>query len=239
MSKAFSFLRYLGDLFLDFIFPPHCLICGYLGDWFCDTCRQQLTKDPVYDCLVCVGQQHQDAICDACQVTSGLAGVVIACNYDRLIQRVIHSFKYKDARVLQFALTEVFWQVFVQSSLARLSPEQLIIFPVPLHPHKQTQRGYNQCELLARQLIERLPGSYLGQGLIRQLDTSSQMQLTRQERLYNLEGAFAYTGQSLAGRTVVLLDDVCTTGSTLLECSRALLPAQPDQIWGLVLAHGR
>lgn len=100
-----------------------------------------------------------------------------------------------------------------------------LLVPVPLHPRRRRRRGYNQSELLARELARRLPTieRTTAPGRLRRVrDTPSQVGLDRFQRRANVAGAFRWEGPSLAGRPVLLVDDVATTGATLQACAAAL-----------------
>jgi len=125
---------------------------------------------------------------------------------------------------------------------SRLSESQfqgdLVIVPVPLHSRKQRVRGFNQAEFLARSVSKKLdiPG---GLALKRHINTRSQVELSGRERRKNLEKAFFCQDQGLvAKKTVILIDDVSTTGTTLEECAKVLRTAGARQVWGLVVARG-
>ncbi len=122
-----------------------------------------------------------------------------------------------------------------------LHASQLIV-PVPLHDRQERQRGYNQAESLARAL-----GGDIGRAVVPLLErarkTKTQTKLTRKERKTNMEGAFqiaprlATECHALKGRPILLVDDVCTTGSTLGACLKALRKAQLGPVRALVLAR--
>ncbi|HEU4333985.1 MAG TPA: phosphoribosyltransferase family protein, partial [Candidatus Eisenbacteria bacterium] len=115
-----------------------------------------------------------------------------------------------------------------------------IVVPVPLHPARRAWRGYDQAEAIARHL-----GAWWGipivSALRRARETEPQARLGGEERRRNLEGAFRAVERAdrvVAGRVVFLVDDVVTTGATMLEAAAALAPAEPAWILGLAAAHG-
>jgi ComF family protein len=117
-------------------------------------------------------------------------------------------------------------------------PGSLLLIPVPLHPRRLRKRGHNQAELLASALT-RASQQSISQELVRTRATVSQTTLDRAERLVNVHDAFAWKGGSLHGKTVVLIDDVTTTGATFSACAAALQPAGPAAVWGLAVAKKR
>ena len=112
-----------------------------------------------------------------------------------------------------------------------------LVVPVPLHPKRLSRRGYNQSALLAEAFAERIGRLCDGTSLVRVRDTAHQSRLTGEERLKNLKGAFKVVDPSrIRGRTVVLVDDVMTTGATVGECSAALYAAGAHKVIPFVLA---
>jgi ComF family protein len=108
--------------------------------------------------------------------------------------------------------------------------------PVPLHPARQRERGYNQAALLAQPLAAALGLPYDAHVLRRVKPTPPQVGLSRQERQRNLRHAFS-AEPGIAGRTIVLVDDVVTTGSTLASAAQACLAAGAARVYGLSLAR--
>jgi ComF family protein len=113
-----------------------------------------------------------------------------------------------------------------------------VIIPVPLHPKRLRWRGFNQAVLLAREL-SRAYGVSTDPFLLRRIKpTQPQTQLDEEERRRNVRGAFALSvGRSVEGKTVLLVDDVYTSGATVNECSRTLKRSGAEQIFVLTLAH--
>jgi ComF family protein len=116
--------------------------------------------------------------------------------------------------------------------------DKLLVMPVPLHPRKLRQRGFNQSLLLARHVASRLEADLDYLSLRRTRFTQPQTSLTSDERKKNVRRAFGVVEPTgLKGRAVLLIDDVATTGSTLNECARVLKKAGVKEVYGLVLAR--
>jgi ComF family protein len=112
------------------------------------------------------------------------------------------------------------------------------VVPVPLHPRRLAERGYNQSALLAARVARELGAPLLTSVLAREVDTASQVELSGQERQTNVAGAFSATSRaSVEGRALVLVDDVSTTGATLDACRRVLLTAGAQRVAGVVVAR--
>src|SRR5262249_28851561 len=116
-----------------------------------------------------------------------------------------------------------------------------IIMPVPLHPDRLEQRGYNQAYLLARACAQTLRVPLNTSFLQRRCATQAQAQLPVHERYANVAEAFCCSAsvatKSLVKRRIIIIDDVCTTGATLEACAAPLFAAGASEVWGLVLAR--
>lgn len=199
------------------MFPSVCAGCGLLGEPLCDDCFEQLKFAPhvrdVFGMKVCCSMYYsQDS---------------------ELLARLIHPFKYKHQ-------AEIF-RIFVPHMVAALrlleEPSGLVFVPVPLHKKRELERGYNQADLLTRRVAKHL-GCTVWLGLERVRDTSSQAKITDSaERRENIRGAFRVRRQVPEGRHLVLVDDIVTTGSTLLACREALLAAGAEKVSALTLAE--
>jgi ComF family protein len=150
---------------------------------------------------------------------------------DNPLRSAIHEFKYNNHRAVTVLLGERLLTSYRQYGL-----KAEVIVPVPLHEAKLKERGYNQSELLARQLNQALNLPLNLTTLRRVRKTESQMTLGAEERYKNVSGAFACEDKSLAQRHILLVDDVCTTGSTLDACAAALKAGGAASVWGLTLA---
>jgi ComF family protein len=157
---------------------------------------------------------------------------VSAAAYEGPLERAIHRFKYEGWRVLAPVLAG-----FVLEHLSAEARPGLAVVAVPLHPRRRRARGYNQSELLARELRARLGLAAPRGRLVRVRDTPPQVGLDRPRRRENVAGAFAWRGPALAGRPFVVVDDVATTGATLESCAAALRAAGSGPVQGLTVAR--
>lgn len=156
--------------------------------------------------------------------------------YGRMEREIIHRFKYRDKAYYGEKLAELMYE--------RISPEQLenvIIVPVPMYKDKENRRGYNQAAVLAKNLSKRMGARYAADILIRKADTTPMSGLNAEERRNNIKGVFETAkgkDSLISGKTILLVDDVFTTGSTTGECSRTLLAAGADKVYVLTFAAG-
>lgn len=218
---------------LDILFPSRCVGCGARGMDLCDRCLSTIrTIDPA-SCPRCARPSRLGGTCEPCRRYHGpLSGIRAASEYQGTLRKAIHSLKYRHRRTLAVPLARL-----LEQELRRRPLTVDVLVPVPLHPRRLAHRGYNQSELLARQLGERL-GIPLANCIERTRETGAQAGLKAVERRANVRGAFQCVDRSAAaGRRVGLVDDVCTTGATLEDCARALAEAGSHSIWGVVVAR--
>lgn len=122
----------------------------------------------------------------------------------------------------------------------RVPRADLLLMPVPLHPRKKRERGFNQSECIAQEISSHFSIPLITRALVRTRYTPPQVKtVSEEERRKNIAGAFAVTNASLVrGNTIMLIDDVLTTGSTANDAARALKEAGAREVWALVVAKG-
>lgn len=192
-------------------------------------------------CDACVAMRA--AFCAECAATvevdppgRGSAGVA-AFVYGGAIARSIALFKYHQRPDLARPLGDLLWRAVAPRAAEWRDP---LLVPVPLHPSRLAERGYNQSALLARRLGRRWGAPVLATALARTRDAPPQAKLDRDARLSNLEGAFAAREpKRVRGRTIVLVDDVRTTGATIQACASALLDAGARSAHHAVVARAQ
>ncbi len=219
-------------LIVDLIFPPRCVGCHERGAWLCRACQANLRRLPVERCPTCARPWYGAGICDLCsREPPEIDRLHCAFLFDGTIRQAIHQFKYRGARYLAEPLA-----VLLLDEIGRIPHPDLLV-PVPLHPVRHASRGYNQSALLA-DVIGRALGVRVRQnGLRRIRDTPSQVSLSRPERWLNVRGAFEATADDVRGCSVLLVDDVATTGSTLRAASLALKSVGAGRVEAMVLAR--
>jgi ComF family protein len=154
--------------------------------------------------------------------------------YEGVLREAIHGLKYGRRRALAVPLGELLARR-LEEEFADWQPEFLT--PVPIHWRRRWQRGFNQAELLAEELAQLYGVGVDTESLRRVRHTRSQVGLSSELRRRNLADAFRVCRpESVKGRRVLLVDDVCTTRTTLMECARALRAAGAQTVYGLVLS---
>ena len=224
---------------LDLVYPPRCLGCDTLGeDYLCDACLKEIERVPQPACRIC-GHTLTASDCHNCagRVRS-FTSARGAADYDGVLREAIQDFKYNGKRMLARPLGDLMFAYLEKRADFPWRKADCII-PVPIHPRRRRFRGYNQSELLARHLSERTGIPLVTGLLIRRRWTKPQVECSRDERRTNLLKAFRVLNPvPICGKTVILVDDVSTTGSTIHEASIALRRAGVERIYVLCLAFG-
>jgi ComF family protein len=231
-------LRRLAWAAVDLVFTPTCAGCGRLGERFCGRCQTEvaLLRAPV--CRACGYPVSRAGACAHCRGPgpgiAPLAGLRSAAFFEGPLRLAIHQFKYRRDVGLADGLAR-----YLVAPWAALGRPGAAVLPVPLAAQRQRERGYNQSGLLARAFADltRLP--YLAGAVERVRPTASQVGLSAAERRANVAGAFCARAERVAGRSLVLVDDVCTTGATLTACAEALCAAGAAAVWALTLGRAR
>ena len=228
-----NFSERMKAFLLDLLFPPRCIGCRGRGSWLCASCRDRLPVLPDAHCRRCAIPLAGVAVCPRCwRDPPPFEAIHCGFLFDGTIRHGIHQLKYRRGYHLAEPLAEVLLDV-----VGELPPGLELIVPVPLHPQRQAERGYNQSALLAKIVARRLDRPMRPDALERIRDTPAQMGLPAAKRGENVKGAFASRDPELQGRTVLLVDDVTTTTSTLRAASLALRQAGVTRIEVLVLAR--
>jgi ComF family protein len=184
-------------------------------------------------CPKCSQPAPNGHVCDTCRIDPPPWQACRSwASYRGPLRSAIHRLKYKN----DIGLCEPLGQHLVQLLQEQAWPVDCII-PVPLNSHRRRERGYNQSALLAFFLTLQTGLPSIPSALQRIRNTRSQVGLTAEERHQNLDGAFSARVDRISGRTVLLLDDVMTTGATLRNAARALLIAGASQVYALTLAR--
>jgi ComF family protein len=222
--------------FLNLLFPPRCIICHQSGSCLCPACQDTIDyiRPPV--CPRCGHPTSVPRLCHSCRKAPPQIDGIRAVGYlEGTLRTAIHRFKYSNMRLLAAPLGRLMRQYLLQNQL----PVDIMV-PVPLHPHRLRERGYNQAALLAKEVEKALGLPLLEGALVRVRSTRPQIGLNARERRENVREAFRCVDRGVMnGRRILLVDDVCTTGATLEACSLALREKGVGAVWGLVLARER
>lgn len=227
------------DTILNILFPRRCPVCGEIaepaGSLICPACFQKLSfvKSPV--CKIC-GKEIEFSAAEYCgdcarRCHSFEYGAALL-NYDETAKRSMAKIKYQNKReYLDFygaAMAARF-----EKTVARMHVDAIV--PVPIHPSRKRARGFNQAQVLAEILGKRLDLLVCPKMLLRTKKTLPQKNLTAKDRLSNLSGAFAAGRIPDGVESVLIVDDIYTTGSTMEACAAALKAAGVKRVYFLVI----
>jgi ComF family protein len=224
----------LKEAAVDLLFPQWCLGCGREGAYICPSCRQRLPRLTESLCPTCGQPQPGGQLCPACvRRKQRIDGIRAPFRFDGLIRQAIHQLKYRNLRALAQPLAGLLHDYISANPV----PGEVLV-PVPIHPGRLRQRGYNQCRLLAAEL-SKISGLPLQDGsLAKRRPTEPQAETdSLADRWANVAGAYSCLDAALSGRKVLLVDDVATSGATLNACAEALKTAGASSVWALVLAR--
>lgn len=243
-KKLACFLSF--NFWLDILFPVYCLGCrrerknkdkNKSGQGFlCLKCFQSLRFNGLVDIKLSLNQNHM--------IDQALA----AGNYDDfLLSEIIKIMKFKAIPALGDILADwliIYWQgqdLLLSNKLIintnYKNKNQIIVVPIPIFKTRNRQRGFNQAEIIAQRFSAAF--NYpLTNKLIKIKNTPAQFKLTAKKRLTNLNNVFSWQGESLTGKTIILIDDVITTGATICEAGKILKKAGAKKIIALAAASG-
>jgi ComF family protein len=236
---------------IDIIYPPRCTVCqAFLGNdnltnegqgmSFCRGCLADFRKITSPLCPACgrpfISEGEDDHLCEDCfRKRPYYEAARAPYRYEGAIMTAIHQFKYGNKSFLAESLGPLlarFAEGWVKES------RNVLTTPVPLHPKKLRQRTFNQSLLLARHVARKLDSPLDFLSLRRVRNTLPQTSLGKKERRKNVRGAFHVVDPTaFKGKTVLVIDDVATTGNTLNECALALRRSGCKKVLCLVLAR--
>ena len=217
---------------LGFIFPPKCIFCGKIMPPNVD----------IYICGDCFGlipfaeetvlrQPAKERMRDGCDE------IICICRYEGIIKDSLIRCKFYNKP----SYCRTFGRLMAEKTKKVLDAQRFdMIAAIPLHKDRENERGYNQSFLISRELSRRTGIPEMSRLISRVKRTDSQSLLAKSERLRNIKDAFRVNdGGKIKGKSVILIDDIMTTGATLDECGRVLKEAGAGKVAGAVLASGR
>ena len=236
---------------LNLILPRACAGCRKSNESFCENCQALSYKYGAH-CLICGFRNNDGKICPAChtwklgfqmetEFPRALKNVLWAGKYDGALREAVRQFKYRRRKELAEPLAQMLIKKFYEIHLT-LQKDNFLIIPMPLHFKKEYERRFNQAELLAQKFSE-VSGIEIKNNVLTKIkETPAQVEVKdKEKRIKNLEGAFSVAENVPSftkHKTIILIDDVSTTGATLIHAARTLEQSGAEKIIGLVAAHG-
>ncbi len=231
--------RSLGRIFVDLVFPRICCGCDERiieqGRIVCSMCERSMRPLRLPLCPRCGAENAPscaDSHCPSCPCGEiYFENLRAVTPYAEVASLIVEKLKYHQRPEYAEFMAPHLARIFIQYYAAKNCE---VIVPVPLHPTRRRERGYNQSELLARHLAPLIGLPCLPQALARICATPSQTHLGRREREKNVRNAFVVRQKDFVeGRVVLLVDDVATTGATLNACARVLRESGARAIYAL------
>jgi len=218
---------------LDWLFPPVCGGCGNPGTRWCRECQKKV-------------QVINDPVCDACGLPQAYSGLCKRCQqkrpsfqhlrswavFENPVQAALHRLKYRRDIGLGEALSSQ-----LAGFVDQLGWSIDMLIPIPLGKKRLRERGYNQVAMVSRPLSIQLGLDYCPNALWRARETRSQVGLSAKERQENVQNAFLADGKVVNGRSILLMDDVSTTGATLSAAAEALYASGAHTVYAATVAR--
>jgi len=215
----------------DIIIPPRCMGCNRMGATWCEVCQKALLAPAGSSCPSC-GLPRIHHTCPACRSSLKSLRVRAIASYKPPLSDALVSFKYRPD--MAFADILAYW---LQQKLDELDWKPDVLIPVPLNKVRLQQRGYNQVELITSALARSTNIPHNCSSLFRVRDTRSQVGLDPAARFANLDQAFMAEPGALRDQKVLLVDDLLTTGATILSCTDALIDAGASWVFAIAIAR--
>ena len=241
MSLLSKWLNFLWNI----LFPPYCIQCGAEGNYLCPDCSSMIEILEWQYCPFCPQPKMvQDGkTCQRCRKKYNLDGLFCATSYEnKLVKKIITYWKYEPylARCLSDTLTSFIITHLQLINKIHLSTEKETIWiPVPLDKKRLKWRGFHHTQELTEKLANSLGGKVFLNILVKNKNTMPQAELSKEERIQNIKGAFSCLNPELiAHKKILLVDDIFTTGATMEECAKTLKKAGAKEVWGVVIARG-
>lgn len=228
------------EIILNVLFPKLCVNCGKEGDYICNKCDLFISES-ILICPVCGNSSPSGETHSNCVNKYGLDGLISIWDYDGLVKKLIYKVKYDNVTdIITMFIKKTFGLIAkdhdrFSTFLSFVNSSNTHITYVPMYVRRAKRRGFNQSEIIARQI-----GSIFCHKRVkllnRLINTKSQTGLDKKERLQNIKDSFVLNRDKHISRNVLLIDDIFTTGATMHECCKILKQAGAQRVWGFTLA---
>lgn len=232
------------DFIVSLLYPKKCVGCRARGSLICAQCFAKISYLDNQYCGICQKGSVDGMVHIKCKTPHSINGILSAVTYKGIVRKLLYQFKYSPHLTsLSPVLSRIMYEGLIQNeSFMRLfeAEKNLWITCVPITQKRERSRGYNQSELLAKDLARMFEAPFVSGLLARVKETQPQFELTKEQRRENMKNAFKLNPKFrslIKGKSVVVVDDITTTGSTLKECGKVLKSAGASKVVGVTLAH--
>ena len=225
--------------------PRYCAGCSKIGEMICKNCADKSQKQGA-SCVFCNQRNGTGKICAKCfgaNEDRPIDRILWVGEYKNALKNAVWELKYKKRKELAKPLAKLIFKKFTEF-YPKYKLENFIITPIPMREKKENKRGYNQAKLLANE-FGKISGITVLNLIQKNKETITQVETkTKEERMKNLENAFSVNidlsdpSKVWVNKTIIIIDDVATTGATFLHAASALKKEGFDKIICLALAHG-
>lgn len=229
-------------MILDFLFPRICSWCWSSGSYLCSYCRKSLHPHPEICPITHQNSPWYKVRQDLLTQKTHLDWCIVLFRFEPLIKKLIAKLKYhhrSDISKFLWKRLALALQSHELMSKSLILNSQLLISYVPSHRYRHyITKWYNQSQLLAKALSKELSNQKVTQICYKTKNTHSQVGMNRDDRKKNLTGAFQVVNPIREWSTIIIVDDVLTSGATMIELANTIKKAQPDcEIWGICVAR--
>lgn len=233
---------------LDTVFPAKCINCGKIievkSGYICKKCIGLIEINKKFECIGCKNRVLLGETCNRCKEFLFIDKILVAASYREPMISLIKTLKYRFVVDASYAISMIIKKYL--SWLAKrglvLNNNAPIIIPVPLHYKRLNWRGFNQAEILATDIGEKIQCPIEKEVIVRIVGSKPQAEIeNHEERINNLGDDFVILEKSkgkIIGKDIILVDDVCTTGTTLNKCAKILKYNGAKKITAFVIARG-
>lgn len=206
---------------LELVYPPTCAFCGKLSkDYICKKCELKIKKYRIKDSYSSKNMYFQE--------------IHSIFKYEEDIRDILIKYKFQNKAYIYKTFSKI---ILKDEKICGFLKKYDIIIPVPVHKKRKNERGYNQTELISKEISKNLNIKMEKNVLMKNINTKMQSSLSKKERKDNIKGAFKVQNlQRIENKNILIIDDIYTTGSTINECGKVLKSAGAKNIGALTIA---
>jgi len=236
IGKLQNKIKSLWQFFLEAIFPKNCFGCDKEGEYFCSACFNKVNLLPIAECFLCHNKTALDGLCQTCQEQVKIDKIWPALSYkDPAVKDLIENLKFSRIEEIASILAK-FMIIRLKERNFEKELSGFEIMAVPLYPKRRAWRGFNQAELLAK-IVSTEYNLTFNDSLVRKKKTKQQALLNKEQRKINMINSFALKNR-IDGKKIILIDDVITTGQTIMGAVEEIIKGGAERVIVLTAAHG-